>query len=207
MGKVWIGNTNQPICVPGNSALTIQGRLGKNTSIPSGTACIIDTPAVNNLPKGISVNYCLTHSKSNVVPVIVIIQNNHNTWIQQTLLAAEIFWVEHLPWDYGVELHQEGDNTEVVFQPSLLADIMSSVKVVDDEPDHVPSEEASQEPCPTFGPHPNTKAADFNFGKEVEHLPFKLNLGGKEHQHKFIDLIYSNQEVFSLDDVDLGFYN
>ena len=28
---------------------------------------------------------------------------------------------------------------------------------------------------------------------------------GKEHQAKFIDLIYSNQEVFSLHDEDLGY--
>ena len=103
LGKVWIGNTNQPICVPGNSALTIPGRLGKNTRIPSGMPCLIDTAAVNNLLQRISVNCCLTHPKGNVVPVIVINQNNHNVWIQQPLLAIELFWVEHIPWDYGVE--------------------------------------------------------------------------------------------------------
>ena len=41
LGKVWIGNTNQPIYVPGNSALTIPGRLGKNTRIPSGTLALL----------------------------------------------------------------------------------------------------------------------------------------------------------------------
>ena len=50
-----------------------------------------------------------------------------------------------------------------------------------------------------------------NFQKEVEHLPFKLNLVDipleKEHQAKFIKLIYSNQEVFSLHDKDLGYCN
>ena len=51
LGKVWIGNINQPTCVPGNSALTIPGRLGKNTRIPSGTPCLIDRAAVNNLPQ------------------------------------------------------------------------------------------------------------------------------------------------------------
>ena len=115
LGKVWISNTNQPICVPGNSALTILGRLGKNTRIPSGTPCLIDTAAVNKLPQGIFVNHCLAHPKGSSVLVIVINQNNHNIWILQPLLAAETFWVEHLPWDYGVELHQEGNNTEVAF--------------------------------------------------------------------------------------------
>ena len=191
-----IGNTNQPICVPGNSALTIPGRLGKNTRIPSGTPCLIDTAAVNNLPQGISVNHYLTHPKDGVVPVIVIDQNNNNIWIQQPLLAAEMFWVEHLPWHYGVEIHQEGDNREVAFQPLPLADIMASVKAVHNEPGQVLSKVASKEPHSTFGPHPDTKVADLNFEKEVEHLPFKLNLGDvpldREHQVKFIDLIYSN---------------
>ena len=84
---------------------------------------------------------------------------------------------------------------------------MATVKSVHDEPDVKPS----AEPCPTFGPHPNTSAADFNFKQEVERLPFKLNLGDahleKEHQARFIDLIYSNQEVFSLHDEDLGYCN
>ena len=47
LGKVWISNTSQPICVPGNSALTIPGRLVKNTKIPSGTPCLVDTATIN----------------------------------------------------------------------------------------------------------------------------------------------------------------
>ena len=85
------------------------------------------------------------------------------------------------------------------------------MKAVHDEPDKMSSKEASQEPHPTFGPGPNTQVADFNFKKEREHLPFKLNLGDipldKENQDKFIDLIYSNQEVFSLYDENLGYCN
>ena len=103
LGKVLIGNASKPIFVPGNSALTIPGILGKNTRVPSGTPCLIDTAAINNLPQGSSVNCCLAHPKGNVVPVILINQNNYNVWIWQPLLAAEIYWVEHLPWDYGVE--------------------------------------------------------------------------------------------------------
>ena len=84
---------------------------------------------------------------------------------------------------------------------------MANVKSVHDEP----GAEPSAEPHPTFGPHPNTSVADFNFQQEVECLPFKLNLGDvhleKEHQPRFINLIYSNQEVFSLHDEDLGYCN
>ena len=93
----------------------------------------------------------------------------------------------------------------MTFQPISLADIMATVKLVHNEPGTKPS----AEPHPTFGPHPNTGAADFDFQQEVEHLPFKLNLGDvpleKEHQARFIDLIYSNQEVFSLYDEALGY--
>ena len=51
------------------------------------------------------------------MPVIVMNQNNYNVWIWQPLLAAEIYLIEHLPWDYGVELHCKGENIEVAFQP------------------------------------------------------------------------------------------
>ena len=108
-----------------------------------------------------------------------------------------------------VEFHQQGKSIEVAFQPLPLTDIMATVKVVHDEPDTKPPTENIKEPCPTFGPLPNTEVADFNFQKEVVCLPFKLNLGDipldKEHQAKFIDLIYSNQKVFSLHDQDLGY--
>ena len=85
---------------------------------------------------------------------------------------------------------------------------MASMKMVHNETDKVPLKEANQEPHPTFGPHPNTQVAGFDLKKkEIEHLPFKLNLGDvpldKEHQTRFINLIYSNQEVFLLHDEDL----
>ena len=55
--------------------------------------------------------------------------------------------------------------------------------------------------------HPSTQTADSNFKKEVENLSLMLKLRkvplDKEHQVKFIDLVYSNQEVFSFDDEDL----
>ena len=205
LGKILVGNATQPICVPGNSALTIPGRLDKNTKVPSGTPCLIYTAAVSNLPQGISVNCCLVHPRGKMVLVILMNQNNHSIWFQQPLLAAEIYLVEHLPWDYGVEFQHQGNNIEVAFRPIPPADIMATVKLVHNEPGTKPS----TEPCPTFRPHPNTSVADFNFQQEVEHLPFKHNLEDipleKEHQARFINLIYSNQEVFSLHDEDLGY--
>ena len=90
---------------------------------------------------------------------------------------------------YGVEFQHQENNIEVAFQPIPPVGIMATVKLVHNEP----GTKLSAEPCPTFGPHPNTGVADFDFQQEVEHLPFKLNVGDvpldKEHQARFINLI------------------
>ena len=92
-------------------------------------------------------------------------------------MAAEIYWVKHLPQDYGAELHHEGENIEVAFHPLPLAESMATVKAVHDETDTKPLKIANKEPHPKFAPHPNTYVADFDFQKEVEHLHVKLNIG------------------------------
>ena len=62
---------------------------------------------------------------------------------------------------------------------------------------------------PLFGTRPDTKSPAFNFKKELEHLPFELNIGDapltREQQARLIDVIYDHTEVFSLFDRDLGF--
>ena len=94
-----------------------------------------------------------------------------------------------------------------------MAETMASLQVVHNEPEPIPSamKEANQELCPTFGPHSNTQFTNFNFEKEVEHLPFNLNLGdvplNKDHQAKFTASIYNKQEVLSLHDKDLDYCN
>ena len=95
LGKVLIGNANKPICVPGNSALTILGRLDKNIKAPSGTPCLIDTAAVNILPQGIPVNHCLVHPKGSAVSVIVmnqttIISGSSSHYWQQKFIGLNI---------------------------------------------------------------------------------------------------------------------
>ena len=98
--------------------------------------------------------------------------------------------MEHLPWDYGVEFHQEGQKIEMAFQP--LTNIMASIQMFHDELGQMPSEkEGSKEPHHAFGPCPNTQVADFNFEKEVlGDIPLE-----KGHQAEFIDCIYSNQQI------------
>ena len=61
---------------------------------------------------------------------------------------------------------------------------------------------------PKFGSQPNYGSPGFDFKKELDRLPFLLNLAkvemSKEQQVRFLELIYDNQSVFSLCDEDLG---
>ena len=61
---------------------------------------------------------------------------------------------------------------------------------------------------PKFGSRPKFSSPEFNFQKELDRLPFLLNLGkvdvSKEQQVRFLELIYDNQSVFSLGDEGLG---
>ena len=81
-------------------------------------------------------------------------------------------------------------------------------KKKESDPQTTPKDSADQEP-PKFGPRPDTSSADFDFKKELEHLPFTINIReaplSREQQNRFIDLIYNYKEVFSLYDGDLGF--
>ena len=108
LGKIWIGNTSQPICVPDNAAITIPGRLGRNIKIPSGTPCLVDTTAVHNLPQGYFCQLLPCPSKR---------QCGAGHWDESkqlqcldlaTIIGSRNFLLKHLPWDYGVEFHQGG---------------------------------------------------------------------------------------------------
>ena len=62
---------------------------------------------------------------------------------------------------------------------------------------------------PAFGTRPDTKDPAFDFKKELERLPFELNIRDapltREQQARLIDVIYDHTKVFSLYDGDLGF--
>ena len=54
---------------------------------------------------------------------------------------------------------------------------------------------------PSFGTRLDTKNPEFNFKKELELLPFELNIGDtpltRKQQVRLIDVIYDHTEVFS----------
>ena len=93
----------------------------------------------------------------------------------------------------------------------LREEILSSATEVNQETNdnsgkNAPNEEDEK---PSVGTRPNTKNPDFNFKKELEQLPFELNIGDapltRKQQARLIDVIYDHTEVFSLFDGDLGF--
>ena len=61
---------------------------------------------------------------------------------------------------------------------------------------------------PKFGSRLKFSSLEFDFQRELDRLPFPLNLGkvemSKEQQVRFLELIYDNQSVFLLCDEDLG---
>ena len=164
----------------------------------------------NNLPSGVVVNHSYASSKAGQVAVILINTTSGNTWICQSLLAAEIFEVELHPWQYKSILHREGNTIKVGFQPIVPPEVEGNLQTnqVEVKVKEEPSEEESTPPLPYFGPHPDT-TQDYDSKDEVAKLPFKFNLGdapfSKEQKDHLLNLIYDHKKVFLLHDEDLGF--
>ena len=82
------------------------------------------------------------------------------------------------PWQYKSILHREGNTIKVGFQPIVLPEVEGGIQTnqVEVKVKEETSEENSNTPLPSFGPHPDT-IQENNFGNEVKKLPFKFNLG------------------------------
>ena len=88
IGQVTIGSRQNPVCVPGNSALTVPGRTNKT---PSKLTCLVEQAQHHNLSPGIVINRCVATTKARSVPVILVNTNRQNVWVRQPLLATELF--------------------------------------------------------------------------------------------------------------------
>ena len=93
----------------------------------------------------------------------------------------------------------------------MQEEILSNATEINQETNDISGRGASKEKDekPSFGTRPNTKDPDFDFKRELERLPFELNIGGRSAHTRSAstshDVIYSHMEVFSLFDGDLGF--
>ena len=143
--------------------------------------------------------------------------NSYNIWIQQPLYTTTIWDVELKDWDYEpiITKSEEADTFKVKLQPvppeDLQEEILSNATEIDPETGDKSGKNTSKEKDekPSFSARPDTKNHNFDFKKELERLPFELNIGDapltREQQAHLIDVIYNYKQVFSLFDGDLGF--
>ena len=148
-------------------------------------------------------------TKARSVPVILVNTNKQNVWIQQPLLAAELFSIDQIEEiEHRANMERQGDNIQISFSSVAHNSIrVRSEQVESVTPDITPP---TSDDKPSFGPRPDVESANFDFLAEIDHLPFKLNIGTTiemthEKQSQFINIIYDHPEVFSLHDEDPGF--
>ena len=107
-------------------------------------------------------------------------------------------------------MERQGDNMQISFSPVTPNSFrVRSEQVESITPNITPPTSDDKQ---SFGPRPDVKAMNFDFQAEIDHLPFKLNMGTTidmtcEQQSQFINIIYNHPEVFFLHDEDLGFCN
>ena len=206
LGQVWVGFTHEPICIPANSVKVVQGKTDKITRC---LTCMVASRDINNLPMGVVVNRAtITPKKSKKVPVILANTNSYNIWIQQPLLAANVVEVESCPWNYLTNLSHDARNIKVSFCPIPPSEVQEDISTaatsvtVTDQDMVKPAKDQGVKS--KFGSWPKFSSPEFNFQKELDRIPFPLNLGkvdmSKEQQVRFLELIYDNQSIFSLCD-------
>ena len=133
---------------------------------------LVEKTEDSNLPIGVGVNNTLvTPSKSGLVSVILINNNNHNVWIRQPLYAADLWEVEPKEWEYEPVLtHKEGTNNvtiNFIQVPSeeFCEDIFSNaVEAEENNPSGKTENQNSKgEEKPKFGSPPDYDSLDFDF--------------------------------------------
>ena len=217
-GRVMVGDCRQPICIPAGTSKVVIGET--QDKLPRGSYMVQATDD-DNLPCGVSVNHTYVNpTKAKQVSVILLNTNSYNVWIRQPLYAATIWDVELKDWDYEpiITKSDEANTFEVKLQPvppeDLREEILSNATKVSQETNDTndtsgKSTSNEKDEKPSFGVRPDTKNPDFDFKKELERLPFELNIGDapltRKQQACLIDVIYDHTEVFSLFDGDLGF--
>ena len=214
-GQVMVGDRRQPICIPAGTSKVVVGRT--QDKLPKGSY-MVEATDDDNLPCGVSLNHTYVNpTKAKQVSVILLNTNSYNVWIRQLLYATTIWDLELKDWDYEpiITKSEEADTFEVKLQPvppeDLRKEILSNAMEVNQETSNTSGKNASNEKDekPSFGIRSDTKNPNFDFKKELEQLPFELNIRDapltREQQVHLIDVIYGHTEVFSLFDGDLGF--
>ena len=87
-GRVKIGDSRSPICLPADLSKTIVGKVPK---VNKKRTYMVESMDDSNLPLGVSINNTLViPSRSGLVSVIIMNTNDHNVWIRQPLYAGDL---------------------------------------------------------------------------------------------------------------------
>ena len=208
MDRSQLAQEKTPFVFPAIQPLTVPGKTSK---IPSKLTCLVEQAQHHNLPPGIVVNRCLATTKARSVPVILVNTTRQNVWIRQPLLAMELFGTNQVEEiEHRANMDREGDKIHISFSPVAPNSIRVRLEQVETVTSCIDPPTSSEKP--SFGPRPDMESKNFDFKAEIDHLPFKLNMGTtvemtREQQSQFINIIYDYPEVFSLHDEDLGFCN
>ena len=208
-GRVTMGDTKNPMCILANSSKTI---VGKTPRVDRKLTYMVESTEDSNLPIGVGINNTLvTPTRSGLISVILVNNNNHNVWIRQPLYAADLWEVQPEEWAYEPILTREEGTNDIninfiqVPPEDMREDILSNAA----EAEETNNKDEKGEGRPKFGQPPEYNSNNFDFKRECERLLFPLNIGkaplSLEQQKRFLRLIYENQEVFSLYDGDLGY--
>ena len=75
---------------------------------------MVESAETSNLPLGVGVNNTLVSpTKSGMVSVILMNNNNHNVWIRQPLYAGDLWEVSPREWKYEPVLTRNRDTNEI----------------------------------------------------------------------------------------------
>ena len=169
-----VGDKHHPMCIPANSSKTI---IGKVPRVDRKSTYLVEKTEDSNLPIGVGVNNTLvTPSKSGLVSVILINNNNHNVWIRQPLYAADLWEVEPKEWEYEPVLtHEEGTNNVTINfvqvpPEEFHEDIFSNAAEAEENDPACKAENQNSkgEEKPKFGSPPDYDSPDFDFKGECE---------------------------------------
>ena len=167
-----IGSKQNPVCVPGNLVITVPGQTSK---IPSKVTCLVEQAQHHNLPLGIVINRCVATTKARSVPIILVNTTKQNVWIQQPLLAAELFIMDQIDEiEHTASMKRKRDNINISFSPVAPNTIRVKSEQVETTLSDITPPTSSEKS--SFGPRPHVNATDFDFQAEINCLPFKLNM-------------------------------
>ena len=170
-----MGDKHHPMCIPANSSKTIIGKVPK---VDRRSTYLVKKTEDSNLPIGVGVNNTLvTPSKSGLVSVILINNNNHNVWIRQPLYAADLWEVEPKEWEYETVLtHEEGTNNVTINfiqvpPEEFREDIFSNAAEAEENNSSsktAKDQNSKGEEKPKFGSPLDYDSPDFDFKGECE---------------------------------------